>query len=368
MSMIESLVRPEILAMNPYQSARGTAAADGILLNANEAPRTLLQRPEWVALALNRYPVPQPRALTDRMAALYQVRSGQVLVTRGSDEGIDLLLRVFCRPGKDAIIECPPCFGMYRIAANIQGAEIIEVARDIENKLRPDIEELCRTIAENRAARLVFLTSPNNPTGDLIDRPDLEKVLQSCGNHSLLVLDEAYIEFCSADSASDLLAQWPNLVVLRTLSKAWGAAGLRCGAVLASPEIIGLLQRVMAPYPLSAPSIDAALTITSSDVKASQSEMLKDIASAKNTLLANLATYDWIEQIWPGEANFVLLRVDDAGSLAGFCADQGLRIRDFNSQPMLERCVRITIGSKDDMAALQTTLTGYGDGKYGDRK
>jgi histidinol-phosphate aminotransferase len=362
MSMIEKLARPEILAMKPYQSARNTAGTDGILLNANEVPGTLVQRPEWESLALNRYPVPQPRALTDRMATLYDVNNDRVLVTRGSDEGIDLLLRVFCRPGKDAIVECPPCFGMYRIAANIQGAAIIEVARDRKNDLQIDINELCRTIAQRRDARLVFLTTPNNPTGDVIGRTDLERIIKACGDHALLVLDEAYIEFCVAASATELLGRWPNLVVLRTLSKAWGAAGLRCGAVLANPEIIGLLLRVMAPYPLSAPAIDAALAITSPDVRPSQARLMTDIATAKNVLVNTLQNYPWAEKIWPGEANFVLLRVDDAGALVEFCADRGIRIRDFSSQDMLDNCVRLTIGSEEEMAALQIVLDAYGTG------
>ena len=361
MSSIESLARPEILAMKPYESARSSTGADGILLNANEAPKSLLDEPAWASLALNRYPVPQPAALKERMAELYGASCEQLLVTRGSDEGIDLLLRVFCRPGLDAIIECPPCFGMYRIAAQIQGANTIEVERNAQDGLNIDIDGLCNTISEQKDARLVFLTSPNNPTGDVISQAELQRILGACQGHALLVLDEAYIEFCDSPSATGMLDQWPNLVVLRTLSKAWGAAALRCGAVIAGPEIINLLQRVMAPYPLSAPAIDAAMTVTSAGVRSAQQDMLDSIARCKRELLGFLTDCSWIENTWPGEANFVLLRVDDAGSLVAFCADHGIRIRDFSNQPMLERCVRLTIGSTEEMDALQNVLKLYGE-------
>jgi len=360
MSAITKLARPEILAMQAYQSARGTAAADGILLNANEAPRSLLEGTEWGPLALNRYPLPQPGELKQRLCALYRVAEDQLLVTRGSDEGIDLLIRVFCRAGKDAIVECPPCFGMYRIAAQVQGAMVLAVDRDPHSGLRIDFDALCAFIRDNLHVRLVFLTSPNNPTGDVIGHEDLERVLRACGDHALLVLDEAYIEFCNQPSATELLAKWPGLVVLRTLSKAWGAAGLRCGAAIAHPEIIGLLRRVMAPYPLSAPSIAAALEITGKRARARQRGMLDQIARSKAALLDFLAACPWVENVWPGAANFVLLRVDDAAALVAFCAGRGIRIRDFSSQRMLENCVRLTIGSPGEMEALQDVLDDYG--------
>jgi histidinol-phosphate aminotransferase len=356
---IQALARPEILAMKAYQSARGTAGADGVLLNANEAPRSLIEGPG--TQNLNRYPIPQPEELTSRLADIYQVRPEQLLITRGSDEGIDLLSRVFCRPGTDAIVECPPCFGMYRISATIQGAEIITVPRLSDRGLQIDFDSLCETISREQNIRLVFLTTPNNPTGEVISRENLGRVLAACDKHALLVLDEAYIEFCDSPSASSLLEEWPNLVILRTLSKAFGAAGLRCGTVIAKPEIIGLLKRVMAPYPLTAPAIDAALAVTSPLALEKQQSMLEEIQTGKNKLVEYLERCPWVDKIWPGEANFVLLRVDDAPALTQFCTDQGVRIRDFSSQPMLDQCVRMTIGSKEDMQVLVGALNNYGE-------
>lgn len=358
---INAIARPEIVAMKPYVSARSSAAADGILLNANEAPFPHVDDTEWQRLALNRYPSPQPALLKSRMAGLYGVNESNVLVTRGSDEGIDLLTRVFCRPGQDAIVECTPCFGMYRITATIQAAKVIDVPRLAEQGFRIDFEQLIKVIESEPGIRLVFLTTPNNPTGDLIEREELEQVLKACEDKALLVLDEAYIEFCSAESASGLVARYPQLVVLRTLSKAWAAAGIRCGTVIADPAVIGLLQRVIAPYPLAAPAVDAALQATTGEAVIRQQDFIDSVRQGRTDLQGFLEKCDWVKEFWNSEANFILLRVADAVALADWCAAQGIRIRDFSSQPQLEGCVRLTIGSTDELAALKTALQAYGE-------
>lgn len=358
---INSIARPEIVAMQPYVSARSSAAADGILLNANEAPYPHVNDPEWQRLALNRYPAPQPAQLKSRMAKLYGVSEANVLVTRGSDEGIDLLTRVFCRPGQDAMIECSPCFGMYRIAATIQGAKVIDVPRIAEQYFQIDFKQLERVIEEQAGVRLVFLTTPNNPTGDLIERPDLLRILKACEDKALLVLDEAYIEFCTARSASELVKEWPQLVVLRTLSKAWAAAGVRCGTVIADPAVIALLQRVIAPYPLAATAVDAALQATAGDAVIRQRDFIELVKQGRADLQGFLSQCNWVEVMYESEANFILLRVADAPSLVRWCAAGGLRIRDFSSQPQLEGCVRLTIGSTDELAALKSVLQAYGE-------
>lgn len=360
---INSIARPDIVAMKPYQSARKSAAADGILLNANEAPSTLVDDPEWHRLALNRYPPPQPAALIERMAGLYGVSGSQLLITRGSDEGIDLLTRVFCRPGQDAIVECTPCFGMYRIAATIQGARIIDVPRQPEAGFQIDFAELERVLDEEADIRLVFLTSPNNPTGDLIDRARLEQVLAACEDKALVVMDEAYIEFCSAPSACELVKRWPQLVVLRTLSKAWAAAAVRCGILIADPAVIALLQRVIAPYPLAATAIDAALQATSGVAVERQKKFVREVRRGRADLLAFLKGCHWIEDAWESQANFILLRVKDADELVAWCESGGIRIRNFSSQAGLAGCVRLSIGSEQEMAILQAVLRAYGEHK-----
>ena len=358
---INSIARPEIVAMKPYSSARSSAASDGILLNANEAPYTHVADPEWQRLSLNRYPQPQPVVLRARLAEMYGVEEDQLLITRGSDEGIDLLTRVFCRPGQDAIVECSPCFGMYRIAATIQGAQVIDVPRQAAKDFQVDFVQLERVISEHENVRLVFLTSPNNPTGDLISRDRLEAVLKAVEGRALVVMDEAYIEFCVAESAAELVANWPQLVVLRTLSKAWAAAGVRCGIVIADPAVIGLLKRVIAPYPLPAMAIDAALKAISVGSGKRQKLFLETVRQCKHDLCRFLSDCHWVKDVWQGEANFVLVRVADGGGLVKWCAEHGIRIRDFSSQPQLEGCVRLTIGSADELDILKSVLRAYGE-------
>ncbi|NOR19314.1 MAG: histidinol-phosphate transaminase [Xanthomonadales bacterium] len=358
---INKLARAEIVAMKPYISARNSAAADGILLNANEAPFPHVDDSQWQRLALNRYPSPQPAQLKTRMAELYGVSEANILVTRGSDEGIDLLTRVFCRPGQDAIVECTPCFGMYRIAATIQAAKVIDVPRLAGEGFRIDFAELENVISIEAGVKLVFLPTPNNPTGDLICRLELERVLNACENKALLVLDEAYIEFCEADSACELISQWPQLVVLRTLSKAWAAAGIRCGTVIADAAVIGLLQRVIAPYPLAATVIDAALQATSGEAINRQRDFIASVKNGRSDLQGFLSGCAWVDAFWESEANFILLRVSNAGELVEWCASNGIRIRDFSSQPLLGGCVRLTIGSQAELCALKTTLQAFGE-------
>jgi histidinol-phosphate aminotransferase len=355
------IARPEIIAMRAYSSARNSASADGILLNANEAPETHVADLEWQRLEINRYPAPQPQALRSRLAAMYGVDEESLLITRGSDEGIDLLTRVFCRAGEDAIVECSPCFGMYRIAATIQGAEVIDVPRQPAPGFAIDFDKLVDRVRGDDRVKIVFLTSPNNPTGDLVSGADLKRVLEACHDKALLVMDEAYIEFSDVPSAVELVESYPQLVVLRTLSKAWAAAGVRCGCVVASPDIISLLLRVIAPYPLSITAIDAALRAISEEARTRQQTFIEELARTKADFLKFLAACDWLSVVGDQQANFVLVNVEDADRLVDWCAEQGIRIRNFSSQPSLQGCVRLTIGGPQEMMAVKRALCAYGE-------
>lgn len=349
---IENLARPEIVAMKPYSSARKEAPGEGILLNANEAPHALLDE----EAALNRYPEPQPDKLVARLARLYGVPEEMVLVTRGSDEGIDLLTRVFCRAGQDAILHCPPNFGMYKIAAQTQGAAVIAVARESRDGFKLDRQAVLETVEQNDQIKLVFLTSPNNPTGDLIEAEFLVQLLRLTRNRAIVVMDEAYAEFCDRPSAATLIGDHENLVVLRTLSKAWASAGLRCGSVLAQPSVISLLRRVIAPYPLPSPVVGLALRMLEDDVLERQQALLLELKANKRTLLQVLDKLTRIREIIPGTANFVLIRVDRPDELLAFCADRGVIIRGFPADPILRHFVRISVGSADDINALAAVL------------
>ena len=344
---IEALARPEIVAMQPYSSARREAPGRGILLNANEAPVALLD----AAPNLNRYPDPQPAELVSRLAGLYGVGEDRLLVTRGSDEGIDLLTRVFCRAGVDAILHCPPAFGMYRIAAQTQGAAVVPVPRR-DTDFALDEAGVLDALAADRRIRLVFLTSPSNPTGDVLAPRFVERVLAAASGRALVVIDEAYAEFCARPSHIPLIETHEHLVVLRTLSKAWAAAGLRCGSVIARPAVIGLLQRIIAPYPLPSPVIQLALETLQGDPARRQRELLAQTQANKARLLDVLENRGFVRQVLPGEANFVLVRVDDAPGLLAACAREGVILRGFPNEPALRDCLRITVGTEDELQRL----------------
>jgi len=349
---IETLARPEIVAMEPYSSARKEAPGKGILLNANESPWPLLEEQG----SLNRYPDPQPVELITRLSKLYRVPEEQLLVTRGSDEGIDLLARVFCRAGQDAILQCPPNFGMYRIAAQTQGADVVSVPRKIDDRFAVDEQAVQDRLRQDDRIKLVFLTSPNNPTGDIIGTGFLRKLLRLTQDRAIVVLDEAYAEFCNQASASGMIADYENLVVLRTMSKAWAAAGLRCGAVIAQPSVIALLRRVIAPYPLPSPVVGLAMRMLENDVLEKQERLLDKLGYNKQFLLDRLASLGFIREVFPGEANFILIRVDQADELLTFCADRGVIVRGFPADPLLQDCIRISVGSQQDIVALAGVL------------
>lgn len=355
---VTDLARPEIVAMKPYSSARIEADAEGVLLNANEAPWALIEDPmarDGEVGPLNRYPEPQHAELLARLADLYGLPESHLLMTRGSDEGIDLLVRVFCRAGQDTILDTPPCFGMYRIAAQTQGAGVVDIPRDPET-LALDLEGILRAVRNDAPPRVVFLTSPANPTGDVIDESFLAELLQAASGRCIVVVDEAYSEFTAAASFRSLVPEQPHLVVLRTLSKAFGSAGLRCGTVLAQPEIIALLRRVIPPYPLATPVLSLALRLFGSEIRCRQRQMLGEIRENKALLLEGLEGRPFIRTTWPGEANFVLLRVNDARALTHHCANEGIAIRAFPGARMLRDCVRITVGSRRQIEQLTAVL------------
>jgi histidinol-phosphate aminotransferase len=358
---IESLARPEIVAMKPYSSARKEAPGEGVLLNANESPWPLFDETAGSS-GLNRYPDPQPADLVSRLARLYGVAEDYLLVTRGSDEGIDLLTRVFCRAGQDAVLHCPPNFGMYAIAARTQGAGIVSVPRDPAT-FELDGQAVLDCLRSDSSIKLVFLTSPNNPTGELLDDQLLLDLLEACRDRAIIVLDEAYAEFCRQPSAARLIGGHDNLVVLRTLSKAWASAGLRCGTVLAQPVVIELLRRIITPYPLPSPVVDLARRLLGYEALHRHQQLLADVARNKKLLIQQLEGRSFLRQLFPGEANFVLLRVDDAEALIRFCAARNVIIRGFPSDPLLRDCVRISVGSKEELALLAGVLDEWESGK-----
>ena len=354
---VESLARPEIVAMKPYSSARKEAPGEGVLLNANEAPWPLLESDS----GLNRYPDPQPERLRRRLARLYETAEENLLITRGSDEGIDLLTRVFCRAGEDAILQAPPAFGMYRIAAQAQGAAVVSVPRGADD-FALDEQGMLDAFESDRRIKLVFLTSPSNPTGDVLSDDFLETLLERARGRALVVVDEAYAEFTERPSAIPLVERYEHLVVLRTLSKAWAAAGLRCGSVIAQPSVIELLQRVIAPYPLPSPVVSLAMAMLEDSMLSRQADLLEQLRHNKTRLLEMLENRPFVQRTYPGEANFVLIRVSDAAGLLDYCARQGVVLRGFPSEPALRDCIRISVGSGQDLDRLEEALDAWKPG------
>jgi histidinol-phosphate aminotransferase len=332
------LARPEILALEPYASARRLADSAGVLLNANELPWA----PNGEGTPLNRYPDPQPPVLKAALASEYGVNSNRLLITRGSDEGIDLLVRSFCRSGQDRVLVCPPCFGMYALSARIQGAEVFEVPLiETEAGFTADFA----TVVDAPDCKLYFLCTPNNPTGNELPAADIVELAEQVAGHGLVVVDEAYVEFGQQRSLAQRAGEVANLVVLRTLSKAFGLAGCRVGTVIAAPAIIDLLGRIIAPYPLPTPAVTAALQALSPSARKRRQRWLKTLAAGKSELVAALAGHPAVINVWPGEANFVLVRTLPGSGLVAAAAAAGIRLRDQSAQPGLAECVRITVGA-----------------------
>ncbi|WP_243040919.1 histidinol-phosphate transaminase [Dyella sedimenti] len=350
MSVLD-LARPEIRAMQPYSSARMEASGGSILLNANESAWA---PPGDPALDCNRYPDPQPRALVEALAALYGVRAGQVLVGRGSDEAIDLLVRAFCRAGEDAIAIQPPTFGMYAVCAHVQNAGIVEVPLAADFLL--DVDAVLAALTP--AVKLVFVCTPNNPSGRLVSAAQVERLAQALAGRALLVVDEAYIEFADAASAAPLIDRYENLVVLRTLSKAWALAGARIGTLLASEAVVGLLRRILAPYPLPRPCVALALEALSPEGQRVARGHLATVREQRERMRAALAALPGVREVLPSQANFLAVRFEDAGAAYRCLFEAGVVVRDVRRYAGLGDALRITIGSVEENDRVLAVLDG----------
>jgi histidinol-phosphate aminotransferase len=343
-----SLIRPEILALTPYSSARKESSGGRVWLDANENPQT----PSAGKPLLNRYPDPQPAELVARLAGYYAVPAASVLVTRGSDEGIDLLLRAFCRAGQDAILITPPTYGMYSVSAAIQNARVVTVPLVTEKNFAVDPAAVLAACTPD--VKMVFLCSPNNPTGALLARADVLGLVQSLLGRAVVVVDEAYLEFAGTPSLTAELAANPNLVVLRTLSKAFGLAGVRCGVTIARPALISVLQKIIAPYPVPTPVLHAALAAISADGLAAARVSVHGLVAERRRVAAALATMPAVRRVWPSDSNFILLAVTDSARVMVATRAAGVVLRDRSRDHGLANCVRITMGTpEENNAALE---------------
>ena len=344
---IVARARPEIRAMQPYKSARREAGTDGVLLNANENPYA----PPGAGQGLNRYPAPQPDALARRLAELYQVAPEQLLVTRGSDEALDLAVRAFCQPYRDSVVYCPPTFGMYRISAQVQGAGILEVPLLAEEGFGLDVASI-REALKDDGVRVVFLCSPNNPSGNLMDEDAVLEVVREAADRALVVVDEAYIEFARRPSLARWISDFDNLAILRTLSKAYALAGARCGCMIARPAVVDLLRRILPPYPLPAPSVLAVMNALAPDHAETVRKRVDELVAERERLADRVAHLKFVRACYASDANFLLLRVANADELLHAAAEEGFVLRDMQALEGLENCVRISIGTDLEMGKL----------------
>ncbi|OGO75837.1 MAG: histidinol-phosphate transaminase [Chromatiales bacterium RIFOXYA1_FULL_46_5] len=351
MSRISSLARQKVQQLVPYASARLSMSGGSVWLNANE---NSMATDYALSGQYNRYPDCQPKEVISAYADYAGVATNQVLTSRGADEGIELLIRSFCEPGQDAISICPPTYGMYKISAESQLVDVNIVP--LTQELTLDLPTL---FAQKANVKLVFICSPNNPTGDLIPRQQIVEVLEFYKDKALVVVDEAYIEFAPEASVAGLLNQYSNLVVLRTLSKAFALAGLRCGFTLAEPSVIAALRQMIAPYPVPAPVAEIAVQALSSQGQQKMRATVEQINSLRDSFSTFAGTLSYVSFVYPSKANYVLLCVPDAAELVSFIAEQGVLIRNQSSQLGLGQVVRVSIGSADEMAQLQQIMSSY---------
>jgi histidinol-phosphate aminotransferase len=324
-----------------------------IRLNANEACWS--GDTNQPGISLNRYPDVRPMELRARLAKWYGVRDENLLVTRGSSEAIDLLIRAFCRAGQDNIVLTPPTFDMYRLYADIHGTDIVSVPIDASRDFSVDCDALIAGCTPG--SKLIFLCSPGNPTGRPVPRSTILALLEARRNQSIVVVDEAYVEFGDSDSMAELVNEFDNLAVLRTVSKALALAGTRCGCAIASSEIIDVLDRIMPPYSMPTPAVSHVIDAMEPErLELAMSNVAKTIA-ARSTLAESLRELPIVDRIWPSSANFLLVRFHDAQLVHRMASKAGILLRRFPEQPALENCLRITVGSNAEIATLLDVLS-----------
>ncbi|MEU8240791.1 histidinol-phosphate transaminase [Actinoplanes missouriensis] len=356
MDEIVSLCRPEIYAMKPYSSAR-TESGPGVrvLLDANESPYPPYPATADVA-GFNRYPDPQPAVLLDGFADLYAAARESLFVSRGADEAIDLLVRAFCAAGKDSILITPPTFVMYETAAEIQGAAVRRVPlRGADFQL--DMPAIGAALDDDPSIKIVFLCSPNNPTSNLMHRSDVLHLCARTLGRALVVVDELYVDYSRTPSIAAELGDHPNLVVLRSMSKEYSLAGERIGVTIAHPEVVRILLRVMAPYSLTASSVRAAAAVLSAEGLTHGRANIDRVLAERDRVALLLKRSPLVLEIFPSDANFLLVRTTDASGICRHLEEAGIRIRDRSG--LVEGAVRISIGLPEENDAMLAALADH---------
>lgn len=339
---IKELIRENIKSLQPYSSARDEfkeISSAFIFMDANENP---------FESGLNRYPDPQQNLVKEALSKIKGVSKEQILLGNGSDEVLDLIFRVFCEPKEDQVIVLPPTYGMYEVLAKMNDIKLIKIP--LLDNFQPNIKEVIKV--QNTNTKVLFLCSPNNPTANSFDANTIETLLKEFSG--IVVIDEAYIDFSDEDSWLARLDEFPNLIVTQTLSKAYGLAGIRLGICYASQEIISILNKIKPPYNVNQLTQDVALkALLNRDEVNNQ---IKAITSERNQLIKDLKKLDIVDKVYASDANFLLVKVDDANLRYEQLLNNEIVVRNRSNQILCENCLRFTIGTKDDNEKLITTL------------
>ena len=339
---IENLIRANIKALKPYSSARDEFkefSSDMVFLDANENP---------FDNGVNRYPDPQQLNVKEKLSKIKDIPVENILLGNGSDEVLDLIFRVFCEPNQDNIIALPPTYGMYAVLANTNAVDIKEVP--LNSNFQPDVDSILKVANAN--SKLLFLCSPNNPTANSFDANKIEKLIQ--GFKGIVVIDEAYIDFSKEESWLSRLHEFPNIIITQTLSKAYGMAGIRLGLCFASQQIIETLNKIKPPYNVNELTQRKAFERLSKMEDVNQE--IKNILLERRILRENLKEISFIKTIYPSDANFLLVKVDDATKRYNQLIKKGIVIRNRTNQAGCENCLRFTIGTEQENKRLLNTL------------
>lgn len=341
---LKILLRPHIANIKPYSSARDEySGKKGIFLDANENPFGSATAEDF-----NRYPDPYQWAIKEKLAIVKDVQPNQIFLGNGSDEAIDLLIRAFCRPGKDNVILLPPTYGMYEVSAEINDIQIKKVSLSPDYQLRP--EAILAAIDE--FTKIIFICSPNNPSGNKVVREDIRKILENF--KGLVVVDEAYTDFSDEPSFTTELDQYPNLLVMQTFSKAWGLASLRLGMAFASTQIIKILNLIKPPYNIS--GLTQLKALEALEAKGKMESLVKDILLERDYLWQELTHLEFVLHIYPSQANFLLVKVPAARKIYDFLIDNQIIVRDRSKVLLCDDCLRISVGTRVENVALMQAL------------
>ncbi len=355
---LKQLVRENIRKLTPYSSARHDFKGEAsVFLDANEnsfgSPVIIpSQEGEELEVSFNRYPDPLQWQLKFAIQKIKQISAENIFIGNGSDEVIDLAYRIFCNPLQDNVIICPPTYGMYQVSANINDVEVRKI--NLNKEFQLDVDGILSATDQN--TKILFICSPNNPSGNNMKKQDIEMLLDNFPG--IIIIDEAYIDFSKQKSLIQELAKYQNLIVMQTLSKAWGLASLRLGLAFASPDIIDLFNKVKPPYNINKASQHLAIEALQNTQRVN--EWIKQIVAQKKLLIKELSNFSFVKKIYESDANFILVKVNDANILHNYLSGNKIVVRNRSKEVMCDNCLRITIGTPKENRELIKILESYG--------